>query len=141
MTHAERNLVWFLRLEAIVLLCAFPFALLPTEHMATIHAYLGLGELPRTPLVEYLTRSLSLVYAGWGPILLVLSREVKRYLPVLWVFAWLSVAFVPTLLVLDVVSDMPLSWTLAEAVSVSVFAGLTLLFVWRLQNEQRRIAS
>src|SRR6476469_2556630 len=69
MLRPEGYLAFMLRLEAVVLLCAIPPALMPTEWMASAHAWLGMGTMPRGPLVEYLTRSLSLLYASWVPIL------------------------------------------------------------------------
>lgn len=135
MSRAERCLAWFLRIEAMMLMCALPAVVMPTEWMATIHAAVGLGELPRTPLVEYLTRSLSLVYAGWGPILIALSWDVKRHLPVLWVFSWMSLAFVPAIVILDVVAAMPLGWIVWEGVSVLVIATVGVMLVWRVARE------
>ena len=36
---------------------------LPVRWMAETHEWLGLGEFPESPLVDYLTRSASLLYA------------------------------------------------------------------------------
>jgi hypothetical protein len=137
MSRAERALAWLLRIEAFMLLWALPAALLPTEWMDTIGRSVGLAELPRAPLVEYLTRSLSLLYAGWAPVLLVLSSDLKRYLPLLWVYAWLSLAFTPAIVAIDVFAGMPVGWVVSEAVTVAGLAAAGFLLVWRVHREQR----
>ena len=52
MGRAERALVWLMRAEAVVLLCALPAVVMPTGWMEAIHRGLGMGDLPRSPLVE-----------------------------------------------------------------------------------------
>ena len=46
----ERILALVLRLNAVVLLLAFPMMLLPVEWMAATHRGLGLGEFPASPV-------------------------------------------------------------------------------------------
>src|SRR5262249_61889667 len=70
MAPVERALALLLRLEGAVLLLALPFVFLPTAWMAAAHVWLGLGPFPDSPLTEYLTRSLSGLYALWGPLYL-----------------------------------------------------------------------
>jgi hypothetical protein len=136
MSRAERSLVWLLRAEAFVLLWALPAAFLPTDWMDAIGQRLGLDPLPRAPLVEYLTRSLSLLYAGWGPVLLVLASDLRRYLPLVWVYSWMALAFGPALLVIDVLSGMPLGWVVGEAVTVNALGVVGILLLWKFQREQ-----
>ena len=137
MSRAERALAWLLRLEAFTLLFALPAALLPTAWMDAIGRSLGLEELPRAPLVEYLTRSLSLMYAGWAPVLWVLASDLKRYLPLLWVYSWMALAFAPAILTIDLVAGMPAGWVVGEAVTVTALAVAGLVLVWRVQREHR----
>src|SRR5262245_17040838 len=137
MSRAERALAWLLRFEAVVLLCALPAAFLPTDWMDAIGRRLGLGELPRAPLVEYLTRSLSLLYAGWGPVLLVLASDLRRYLPLVWLYSWMALAFGPTVLVLDLVAGMPPGWIVSEAVMVNALGVAGILLLWRVDRERR----
>ena len=136
MSSAERALVWLLRTEAVTLLCALPAVVMPTEWMASAHAWLGLGEMARSPLVEYLTRSISMLYAGWGPVLWVLSSDVRRYLPVLWVYSWLALAYGPALVVLDLFAGMPTWWVAGEGATVIALGTAGILLVWRTQKEQ-----
>src|SRR4051794_12836969 len=85
MNASERRLCWFLRITAVVLLPAAGAVVMPYAWMNAIHHALGLGTLPDAPLVAYLTRSLSALYAGLGVYCWILSGDVKRYRPLL---AW-----------------------------------------------------
>ncbi len=140
MSRAERSLVWLLRAEGLMVLWALPAAFLPTDWMDAIGQRLGLDPLPRAPLVEYLTRSLSLLYAGWGPVVLVLASDLRRYLPLLWVYSWMTLAFGPTILAIDLAAGMPPGWVVGEAVTVNALGVVGILLLWRIQREQREAA-
>ena len=77
---AERFLLWLLRLNAAVLLLAAPCALLPFTSMAWVHReVLGLGPLPDMPIIRYMGRSLSILYATYGLITLYITISWPRY--------------------------------------------------------------
>src|SRR5690349_5595149 len=78
----ERLITWVLRGSGVVLCVAFVAVFLPTDWMADIHARIGLGEFPRTPVVDYLTRSVSGLYGFHGVLLLLIAGEPRRYLPI-----------------------------------------------------------
>ena len=61
-TMHQRLLVVLLRLGGSGLMLAFLAVLLPVDWMAATHPRLGLGEFPRTPIVDYLTRSIAALY-------------------------------------------------------------------------------
>src|SRR5437588_7384133 len=81
MAGRERALVWFLRAYAALLLLALPAAVLPTRWLAWSYEALGLGEWPPEPLLEYLARSASLLYALVGGMALLWSFDPPRYRP------------------------------------------------------------
>lgn len=137
MSRAERFLVLLLRLEAAVLLCALPAVVMPTAWMAGIHQGLGMGTLPQGPLVEYLTRSLSLLYAAWAPVLFVLAGDLQRYLPLVKIVNAVRLVFGVALLLLDVRVGMPLVWTWSEGPIVIVLSVVGLLLVGAVQRERR----
>lgn len=126
----ERALVGLLYVEAAVLLCAAPAVLLPTEWMAAIHEGLGMGPLPRGPLVEYLTRSLSMVYAMLAPVLIALAWDVRRYLPLIRLTGWLHLIGAAILFFLDVRFKLPLMWVLLEG-PVVLALGVAMLVLSR----------
>src|SRR5262245_20081986 len=108
----ERLLRLLLRLEAVVLFLALPFAVMPTGWMDAVARAVGLEPVPRAPLVEYLTRSLSLLYASWAPVCWLSASDVRRYRELIVVTAWVRVLFGAALLVLDLGVGMPLAWAL-----------------------------
>ena len=126
MLRPEGYLSLLLRLEAVVLLGALAAALMPTPWMASAHTWLGLGTMPQTPLVEYLTRSLSLLYASWVPVLWLTAGDVRHYRTLIEVMAWTRLVLGLALLVLDIVVGMPWLWLLAEGPSIMA---LSLLIV------------
>ncbi len=79
MNARERTLVLLLYVSGGVMLLAVFAIFLPTEWMATTHRWLGLGEFPASPLVDYLTRSISALYAIYGGLLVLLARDVRRF--------------------------------------------------------------
>ncbi|MFO0879624.1 MAG: hypothetical protein U0840_19945 [Gemmataceae bacterium] len=114
MQRAERALRLLLRFEATVVALAAPAALLPSSWMDAVHQVMGLGPLPRGPIIEYLTRTLSMMYAAWAPLLWLMSRDVRRYLPVIRLISWLTVAGAVLFPLVDHLAGMPLPWLLIE---------------------------
>ena len=110
----ERRLALVLRLGGAVMLCATLAILLPTGWMVAVHRWLGMGELPRVPIIEYLTRSASALYAIHGGLLLVLAQDVRRYARVIVFLGAANVALGGVLLALDLFAGMPWYWTLGE---------------------------
>ena len=53
--------------------------LMPTPWAQAAHAAIGLGELPREPIVVYLVRGMSAMCALYGGLLLLLAGDVHRY--------------------------------------------------------------
>jgi hypothetical protein len=74
-----------------------------------------------------------MLYVGWAPLLWVMAGDLRRHLPLVWLFGWLSLAAGITFLALDVAVGMPPAWTLVEAVTVLGFAGVGLWLTWRVQ--------
>jgi hypothetical protein len=103
-----------LRLGGIVTVSAFAAILLPEEWMASSHAWLGLGEFPRAPIVDYLARSIAALYGFHGALLLTVARDPMGLRPIVSYVAFVNVAFGAIMVGVDLYSGMPLWWTLAE---------------------------
>lgn len=118
MNKREKLLIVLLRLNAVIMFSALPAVFMPFSMMETIHGYLGMGELPREPIVEYLARSLSMFYTLFGAWTWLLSRDIRRYAPLVraWCYAYLCLGAVT--LWIDIVSGVPESWTWLEGPSV-----------------------
>jgi hypothetical protein len=125
---AQWTLIWVLRVTGAAMLGGLIFVFYPFEGMAAIHERLGLGELAYTPLLSYLTRTLSALYAIIGAILLFISLDVKRYLPLIRFFGLLAILGGAGVTILDAVLRLPLFWTLAEG-PLTVALGLALLIL------------
>lgn len=124
---AQRLLTWLLYIMGGMMAFAFVPVVMPTAWMAEIADWLGVGPLPRTPLTEYLTRSLSAIYAVFGLLTLYLARHAARYLDLIIVVGWLTITLGVMLTVLDFGIGMPPSWSWGEG-PPTIVAGWA--FVW-----------
>ncbi len=130
MTTNEKILVWLLRLAGGVVVLAWFAVFLPTEWMAATHRWLGLGEFPASPLVDYLTRSASVLYGIHGGLLLMLSTDVRRYRKLVVYIGVTDVIFGVLMLGIDIHAGMPGFWTAGEGPPITV-VGLVMLWLVR----------
>ena len=108
---------------------------MPVSWMAATHHWLGLGEMPSGPVVEYLARSLSAFYALIGALCLVVAADLERYRPLV---RFLGVAFALMSLVLlgvDVAAGMPWWWSASEGPGGVVFGALLLVLARPAQSK------
>jgi hypothetical protein len=117
---AKQMLTILLRGTGIVMMLAAVFVFCPFGWMQETHRLIGLGELPFTPLMGYLTRSLSGMYALMGFLLFYLSMDLVRYLPAIRAFTWASLGAVFFLTVYDFIIDLPWFWKIGEGASTIV---------------------
>ena len=82
-TRAAIVLRWLLIFNGVMTLCALPAVFLPTAWMDAFHRNLGLGALPEGPIVQYLARSVSALYAAFGSLTLILALDLVRYAPLI----------------------------------------------------------
>jgi len=134
----EKALVMLLRASAVLLLTAVIPAVMPFAWMKVIHRFLGMGELPEGPIIGYLTRSLSAVYAFHGALVFFVSLDVPRYLPVVKCLAVLCILFGVGMLVLDVVVRMPLFWILCEGPLIGILGIVILWLTGRVSTTEAR---
>ena len=109
-----RAIVFLLRLGGVVTACAFFAMFLPVEFMASTHDRLGIGEFPRIPLVDYLTRSIAALYGFHGCLLLLISTDPMRYRAFVYYAAIMNLLFGVIMIAIDLHAGMPLIWTLLE---------------------------
>jgi hypothetical protein len=130
----ERALIWFLRLTAVTLLAALLAVVMPYALMNEIHRWLGLSDLPDMPIVGYLTRSLSALYAFLGVICWFVSYDVRRYLPLLQLTVPGALFLGAALCAIDVLVEMPAAWMLVETVFVLLWASVLWWLVRRIPS-------
>jgi hypothetical protein len=90
MTKSNKALVLLLRFMGVPALFALVAVVMPVSWMAATHRWLGLGEMPTAPVVEYLARSLSAFYAVMGALCLVVAADLERYWPLVRFLGWPS---------------------------------------------------
>ena len=123
----EKMLKTVLQITGGVMMLAIVFIFCPFSWMQAIHKMIGLGELPFTPLMAYLTRSLSGLYVLLGFVLVFIARDIPRYLELLRALTWLSLAASVCLAVYDFVIEMPLFWSLSEGPATILLCAAILL--------------
>jgi hypothetical protein len=107
-----------LRLGGTLLVTAFFAVLLPADWMAATHQWLGMGEFPRAPVVDYLARSVAALYGFHGILLFVIAADPARYRTIVRYLAFMNLALGVMLIAIDLQAGLPLYWTLAEGPSV-----------------------
>jgi hypothetical protein len=131
-TH-ERILVLFLRMFGGVTVLAFLAMLLPVEWMAATHRWLGLGEFPRAPIVDYLARSVSSLYGFHGVLVLIVARDPGRYLTLVRYLGVMYIVGGVLAIAIDAYAPLPWYWTIVEGPS-TIVSGALILYLSRSLN-------
>lgn len=131
-----RLLTALLRLAGVSTVTAFFAVLLPPAWMAATHEWLGLGEFPRAPVLDYLARSAAALYGFHGVLVLLVSTDPERYRPFVWYVAFVNITFGVMLVAIDLYAGMPWWWTAGEGPLVIAF-GLALVFLNRAPRKDR----
>lgn len=126
---AELILKWLLRLDGAFMMLAIIAVFMPSTLMQVIHERLGLGEMPTGPIVEYLARSCSMLYAIHGVIVFAISFNMPRYWQLVRLVAILHVAIGLTLIGIDLKSGMPWYWISFEGPSITL-AAIFMVWLW-----------
>lgn len=140
MSKPERILVIYLRVSAVIMLAAVLAVVMPRQMMADVHAWLGLGQLPQAPIVDYLARSTSALYAMLGGLLWLVASDVKRYAAVIFYIGVAGIPFAVAMSIVDVVNGMPRWWTMHEGV-VTLLMSIAILVLIRLVKKEAATAS
>jgi hypothetical protein len=123
----DRQLQLLLRALGTLDLLAFLAVFMPDDWMAASHAWLGMGEFPRSSLVDYLARSASLMYAQHGAVFLFLSGHVRRYRGLIRLMAVIALVSAVIMLAIDLLARIPLFWTVIEGPGYAVLASAVLV--------------
>lgn len=132
----DRGLIWTLRLLGALDLLALVAIGMPLSWMSRINEYCGMGPFPETPLVGYLTRTSSTLYALHGAVLIFVSGDTERYRPFISFLALATIVHGACLLLIDLAVGMPLFWTVLEGPSFSA-TGALLLWLTRASGADR----
>jgi hypothetical protein len=134
-TMQVRLLVWLLRLGGVLTTSAFAAIFLPVEWMAGAHEWLDLGEFPRAPVVDYLARSIALLYGFHGVLLFIISSDPVRFRPIVRYVGVMNLVFGIVMTGIDMFAGMPDWWTLAEGPPIAGF-GVAILYLSRFMDPE-----
>jgi hypothetical protein len=123
----HRRLALVLRILGALDLLALVAALAPRPWLVFAHECCGLGPLPDGPVVGYLLRSASLLYALHGAMLIFVAGDVVRYWPLIRFLAVLAVVHGMMLIGLDVAESLPGWWRWVEGPG---FAATGIIILW-----------
>jgi hypothetical protein len=114
MPGAERILAAILRFVGAMALLAVVPVFMPHAWMDGCHDALGLGTLPETPIIVYLTRSLSALYAFHGGLMWLVAADLRRYAAVVTYFGCAFLTFGAVILWIDFHAGLPWAWIACE---------------------------
>ena len=126
-------LTLILRIGGVATVSAFFTVFLPVEWMASTHEALGLGTFPRTAVVDYLARSIALLYGFHGVLMLIVSSDPFRYRTIVTFLGIMNITFGIAILGIDLHAGMPMWWTVGESASIFITGVVLLLLVQRVR--------
>jgi hypothetical protein len=133
---SRQLLIVLLRFGALMTGLAFLTVPLPVESMVSTHRWLGLGDLPQAPVVEYLARSVAAFYGFHGVLLFLLSTDVVRYAPIINYIAVMNVLLGLMLVAIDAHAGLPVWWIVSEGPPV-VLTGIAIGLLNRAVARER----
>jgi hypothetical protein len=113
--------------ESLATLAVF----MPHAWMDACHRGLGLGTLPAQPILIYLTRSLSALYAAQAGLIWLVSGDVRRYAPVVLYLGLAFLVFGAVVLGIDCHAGLPWFWICGEGPVLMLIGSLILVLLWR----------
>jgi hypothetical protein len=116
---------------------AFGAVFLPRAWMESMHAGLGMNEMPQGPVFDSVMRQVSFTYGLHGVALWLIAADVRRYRPlvVLTVIGYLLAA--PVFFVVDLSNGMPWSWIAGNGGSCLLIGALLLGLLWGEQAAKK----
>jgi len=132
----ETTLRFMLRFFGTMSLLAIPFIFVPYSVMNDIHQQLQLGTLPDDPIVGYLARSLSALYALIGALFWRISFDLRRYRSLVTYLCGALIALGGVLCFIDWSEGLPTAWKLWEGPFIIV-AGTVMWSLSRRLPEPR----
>ncbi len=134
MSKIERVVIFILRFSAIIMGFASIAVFMPSAWMEETHKWLGIGDFPKGPITYYLARSLSAFYVIYGGLLWLTSFNIKQYYNIIVYLAYTGLALGPTLLFIDISSNMPYYWTFGEGPSIFIFSIILIILLKKIRK-------
>ena len=125
--RADQLQSWVLRLTGATEILAFISVVMPRSWMEVSHSWLGLGEMPRGPLIMFMIRQASYAYGMHGVSLWLMATDVRRYQPLIVFNAISFLGAAVVFAVIDYTAGMPFWWTIVDAVGCASFGVAVLI--------------
>ena len=123
-------------LGAICVVAVVPL-FMPRHWIDSGHQFLGLGLFPKAPIAEYLARSVSGLCTFYGGLLLILSRDVQRFVSIIKYQAIAIMLLSAAGVFLGVGAGLPAVYMIADAVGCWIFLVPILILAFRLETRDR----
>ena len=129
--QAVRRVARVLRGLGCLDLLALLTVVLPRPWIELAHEWAGLGALPEGPVVGYLIRSASALYALHGAAAVYLSFDVVRYWGLIRFLGLAALIHGAVMLGIGINEGMPLWWQCVEGPAFSATGAVMLFLQWR----------
>lgn len=130
----QRQLALFLRAIGGLDLCALLAVAMPFHWMDQAHRFFGMGPMPAQPVVGYLARSASALYALHGAMLVLISFDVERYRPLIRFLGLAAFVHGAVVLAIDASEPLPVWWRFGEAPCYLAMGAAVLLLERRVPH-------
>jgi hypothetical protein len=127
----HRAVAIVIRCIGILDLFALAAVVVPWPWIEAAARWLGLSEVPSAPLVGYLARSASAMYAIHGAAVLFVSFDVARYWPMIRVMALIALVHGAIMVGIDFAEGMPVWWRTLEGPSFASTGVVVLILMNR----------
>jgi hypothetical protein len=114
---------------------------MPHEWLGLLHRWAGLGAIPEGPIVGYLARSASALYALHGAIVVFISFDVARYERLIRFMALAALIHGAVILGIDLVENLPPLWRFAEGPCFSATGAVVLWLLDCMERDRARDGS
>jgi len=121
----------FLRFVALSQMVAFIIVFVPEPWIASVHSWLGLGQMPDAVILRYLLRGAAFSQGAIGVLLWVIASDVVRYRPLVITTAALYLAAASLFYFIDAIAGLPGWWCIWDCACCFVVGGVLLsLCLW-----------
>ena len=110
-----------LRVLGMMCILAVIPALMPFQCLDFAHRSMGLGPFPAAPIADYLARSVSSLSTFYGGLLLLLSRDVVRFAPIIRYQAVAIMLFSAYGIIAGIRAGLPAIWVIGDAIGCWLF--------------------
>ena len=132
MNTTESWLRLLLRIFGGICVLAIIPLFMPRTWLEAGHQFLRLGQFPTAPIAEYLARSVSALCVFYGGLLLVLSRDVHRFVSIIRYQAIAIMLLSALGIFAGVCAGVPAFYVVADALGCWIFLLPILIFAARL---------